>query len=119
MNAHGWTGPSDADTAPSPVLPSQFERLWRGHRANNPERELALEVIGQAARDLRQFYGARTVKSRRLYESAEEWVRSRDVKWPFSFVNLCGALGLSPDGLRERLLRAPREVATTSNLRPG
>lgn len=119
MNAHGWTGPSDADTAPSPVLPSQFERLWRGHRANNPERELALEVIGQAARDLRQFHGARTVKARRLYENAQEWVRSRDVIWPFSFVNLCGALGLSPDGLRERLLRAPRDLGATTNQQPG
>ena len=119
MNEHGWTGLSGAETSPTSLLPSQFDRLWHGSGTTSPARELALEVILQAARDLRQFHGARSGKARRLYEDAQRWVRSRDVVWPFSFVNLCRALRLSPDGVRERLLRDPRDVATTMNPRPG
>ena len=117
MSEHGWTGLSGA--APTSLLPSQFERLWRGCGATSPARELAVEVILQAARDLRQFHGARTAKARRLYDDAQGWVRSRDVGWPFSFVNLCRALDLSPDRLRERLLRDARDLGTTPNVRPG
>ncbi len=114
MNAYVWTDRSDVETLATVLLPSQFERLWRGCGTASPARELALEVIGQAARDLGHFRGARTAKARRLYADAEAWVRSRDVVWPFSFVNLCRALGLSPEGLREGMLRAPRDVATTT-----
>jgi hypothetical protein len=42
---------------------------------------------------------------------AERWVRSDDESWPFSFANVCAALGIDASRLRGALLataRAPR-----------
>ena len=39
-----------------------------------------------------------------LATRARAWVVAEDVGWPFSFTNLCDALGFSPETLRARLL---------------
>jgi hypothetical protein len=43
------------------------------------------------------------------YEQARAYVASRDRSWPFSFENLCEAIGLDAEGLRQQLdVAAPR-----------
>jgi hypothetical protein len=39
---------------------------------------------------------------------AERWVRSKDESWPFSFANVCAALGLDAPRLRLALLDVAR-----------
>ena len=85
------------------LMPVQFRDLWAGS-GESPERELAAAVIGVAAHDLRTNRYARRGPRQRLYVRAYEWLTSEDREWPFSFVNLCAVLKLSPAAVREHLL---------------
>jgi hypothetical protein len=46
---------------------------------------------------------SRTGRDARLTAEVEAWFATDDPCWPFSFVNLCAALELSPDRLRRAL----------------
>ena len=83
--------------------PVQFAEIWRGS-GHSPERELAAAVLENAMADLRNYRYARRRRRQRFYMAGVQWVASDDREWPFSFVNLCEFLKLSPDALREELL---------------
>lgn len=68
------------------------------------QRELATEILKQAAQDLRRFYNRPAPIERELYSDAYSWVVSENVSWPFSFLNVCRLLNLAPDVLRDELL---------------
>ena len=89
---------------PEIVLPIQFQRIWRGSATTIPERTLAMSVLCQAADDLLMYRYARRRSRQRLYMDAHSWVASNDRSWPYSFLNLCDALHLSPTCLRTELL---------------
>ena len=61
-------------------------------------------VLTQAAYDLRRFHGARGGIDRDLYLDAYTWIIANDFSWPFSFVNVCGSLGICPETMRADLL---------------
>jgi hypothetical protein len=65
---------------------------------------LAKGVLVQAKQDLRRFRGAPDRVGREMYRDAFSWVASNDFAWPYSFLNVCEALGLSPEGQRAELL---------------
>ena len=44
-----------------------------------------------------------------LSRQAERWIRTRDWNWPFSFNNVCEALGIDSDCMRDALLRMKYE----------
>ncbi len=85
------------------LMPVQFRDLWSG-TGESPERELAASVIWVAAHDLRSNRFAPRGPRQRLYVKAYQWLTSEDREWPYSFVNLCDVLKLSPDAVREELL---------------
>jgi len=68
------------------------------------KRDLAAEILKQAAVDLRRFHGATSAIERELYFDAHRWVTSDDCSWPFSFLNVCQLLNLAPEAAREELL---------------
>src|SRR5262245_22752347 len=68
-----------------------------------PEKDLALGVLKQAAHDLRRFRSAISGPKRDLYLDACDWVTATDFSWPYSFVNVCKLLGVSPEGIRAEL----------------
>ena len=68
------------------------------------QRELADGMLKQAAQDLRRFHGAVSAIERELYVDAYRWVMSDDFSWPFSFLNVCGLLNLSPEDVRQKLV---------------
>jgi hypothetical protein len=68
------------------------------------QRQLAAGVLKQAAQDLRRFHGATSAVERELYRDAYRWVISDDCSWPFSFLNVCQMLKLTPEILRQDLL---------------
>lgn len=101
------------DHLPHTILhPAQFRDIWSGE-PSSPERELAAAILEAAAADLRNFRYARRRRRQRLYWQAYQWVASEDREWPFTFVNICEALRLSPSAMRERLLdpQPERDVA--------
>jgi hypothetical protein len=92
----------------APVLyPSQFDDIWHRSRARRNEQLLAKAVVQQAFGDLLKYRHARRRREQRVYRDAYNWVASDDRRWPYSFVNLCEVLGLSPAALREQLLDVP------------
>jgi hypothetical protein len=95
------------------VLPVQFEVIWNRAGHPRPEHALLLAVIAQAATDLRRFRHARGRRDRRLYAEARDWVLSGDRSHPFSFVNVCETLRLSPEFVRAAMLdrRSPVPAA--------
>ena len=92
------------------VNPSQFRDMWSG-QTYPPECELAAAVLDGALVDLQKHRYASGRSRQRLYWQAYQWVDSVDREWPFSFVNLCDVLGLSPEALRSRLLDPPDDEA--------
>jgi hypothetical protein len=69
-----------------------------------PEKGLAAGVLKQAARDLRRFRGATRGLRRELYLDARSWITAHDFSWPYSFVNVCKLLDVSPDIVRAEVL---------------
>jgi len=65
---------------------------------------LAKGVLAQAKQDLRRFRGAPDRVGREMHRDAYSWVASNDFAWPFSFLNVCEALDLSPEVQRVELL---------------
>lgn len=88
--------------------PTQFRDIWNGG-GYTPERELAAAVLDGAAADLRNYRYARRRRRQRMYWQTYQWVTSDDREWPFSFVNLCEFLRISPAALREQLLQPSSE----------
>jgi hypothetical protein len=69
-----------------------------------PEKGLAAGVLKQAARDLRRFRAATKGLKRELYLDAYSWITANDFSWPYSFVNVCKLLDVSPDVIRAEVL---------------
>jgi hypothetical protein len=68
------------------------------------QRELAAGVLKQAAQDLRRFRGATSKIERELYLDAYRWLTVNECSSPFSFLNVCQLLNLSPDNIRQDML---------------
>jgi hypothetical protein len=89
------------------ILPEQYLRRAGQHRIE-PQKRLMLAVLQTVVDDCRgSSYriaaGFRAPVDRRAYEQARAYVASRDRSWPFSFENLCEAVGLDADRLRAGL----------------
>jgi hypothetical protein len=68
------------------------------------QKELAAGVLEQATQDLRRFHGATSAVERELYLDAYSWLTSDESTWPFSFLNVCQLLNLTPDIVRQKLV---------------
>jgi hypothetical protein len=88
------------------LLPEQYLRKAGTHRIE-PQKRLMLAVLQTAVDDC---LGSRTRQARGLprpgrkeHEDARAYVESTDRSWPFTFENLCEAIGLDAGWLRRRL----------------
>ena len=68
-----------------------------------PEKDLALGVLKQAARDLRRFHSATKGVKQELYFDAYSWVTANDFSWPYSFVNVCKLLNVCSEVVRAEI----------------
>ena len=64
------------------------------------ERALAGGVLRQAASDLRRFRASEDAGGREIFRDARSWFNSNDTAWPYSFLNVCQSLGISPEDIR-------------------
>jgi len=85
------------------LVATQFRDIWNGGH-HQPERALAAAVLDSAVADLEKHRYARRRSRQRTYWQVYQWVASDSREWPFSFVNICEILRLSPQALRARLL---------------
>jgi hypothetical protein len=109
-----WSGVSDDILVPEAALPAQFHDIWHKTRAVSPERALALAVLWEAVLDLDKYRFAQRRRQQRLYWEAYEWVTSDDRSWPYSFANLCDAVGLTVEPVRKELLGELRALPPTT-----
>jgi hypothetical protein len=76
-------------------------------RAQQPERRLMLAVLESAIADWlvrRDTQAAPRHEARiTVEEDLAGWFASGDRRWPYSFENICAALGLDAGGIRRRL----------------
>jgi len=75
-----------------------------GSRQSSGETELAAAVLRLAFEDLQRNRHAADTRRRRAFREAHVWVASNERRWPFSFLNVCDMLELSPQALRAKLL---------------
>lgn len=83
---------------------NQCDQMMEALAGSAPEVEMAKGVLTQAKRDLRRFRNAQDPVGREMFRDAYTWITANDFSWPYSFLNVCEALGLSPDALRDDLL---------------
>ena len=86
------------------MKPQLSDEMVDALAGSTPEVALAKGVLSQVKRDLRRFRGAQDAVGREMYRDAFSWVASNDRAWPYSFLNVCEALGLQAEMLREELL---------------
>ncbi len=102
--------------APDIITPEQHLDRVRPSSADCPEVRLMLAVMENGiATYLRYASEARIPakrRARRLFGEAKAWVESGDTSWPFSFENLCTALGFDAGQLRRGLGAWETEQAT-------
>jgi len=67
------------------------------------EVRLALAILANAVRCLRESQDAWNFPPRLFRWEAEQWIESRDRKPHFSFENICSILNLDPNDIRDRI----------------
>lgn len=78
---------------------------------HDPEKKLMLAVLENAMQVFSKNVCATGVERRELAREVEEWVASTDVDAPFSFENICDALGISPNYIRKGLAQWKSQYA--------
>ena len=91
------------------MLPIQYLQRAEGGLAK-PQKRLMLAVLQTVLDDCRGTAHARAgtatasaCPDRRAFHQAVAYLESRDRAWPFSFENICEAIGLDADGIRRKL----------------
>lgn len=86
------------------ILPSQFFDM-SGKQRLGSEQRLMLAVLVDAVNILRSWHVSAGARKRRLFAEASRWVVTRGDRYPFSFDNVCSALGIDAEALRRQLSR--------------
>ncbi len=89
---------------PDIVLPEQLVEGYRNDSYLSGEKALMLAVLEDGIRCFQEHLRNPRYNPRLLSQQAEEWIRTEDWDWPFSFNNVCETLGLDPEALRNALL---------------
>lgn len=90
------------------VLPEQFFSPAEKPQKVRGEVALMAAVLEDAIACFQNGALAPGRRARRLGKEAEDWLFSDDLRWPFSFVNICAVLGLEPGCIRLGLKRWPQ-----------
>jgi hypothetical protein len=91
-------------TTSAAVLPEQFYNP-PARTTGRGEVALMRAVLEEAVDCFQKQFVKSGRRAQRLAREAEEWIYSDEVRWPFSFVNICAVLGLDPDYVRLKLKR--------------
>ena len=91
--------------SPDTLVPTQYFDRVGADAAFQPEKRLMLAVLEEAIATFQRHVVAGTRRSQRLVEEVEEWVDGQGSEWPFSFENVCAALDIEPEYLRNGMAR--------------
>src|SRR5258705_3512298 len=82
-----------------------YSNQWRGTGGLEPEKSLMFAVLLDAVECFQKYALLCDQYSNRLFRETEIWIFEDNRKWPFSFINVCGALAIDPQYFRKGLLR--------------
>ena len=85
------------------VLPEQFFQTPSTALQSRGEFALMRAVLEDALSCFEKQFVSRNRRTLQLAREADQWIWSSDTSWPFSFVNVCAALGLDSDYVRLQL----------------
>jgi len=89
--------------SPAILLPAQFFTP-SSKAVVSGEKRLMLAVLEEAVGTLHRYFNDTTCGGRRAFVEAERWVRcTDDSSWPFAFENICEALKVDAERLRQGL----------------
>ena len=80
-----------------------LERLLRKN-IQEGEEGLMLAVLADAVEYFQKYALAEDEKGKKLFQEEEEWILEKNSDWLFSFENICEALRLDPNYIRQGLL---------------
>lgn len=86
---------------PVAVLPEQFYTKPEDKAVSQGIQALMRAVLDDALWTWKKQFITKGRRAQRLAREAEEWFFSENDSWPFSFVNICEALGLDPAYIRQ------------------
>lgn len=90
---------------PDVMLPAQFFQSLRTKGRFDGERRLMIAVLEDAVNCFMKQLHATDPKARQLFLDADAWITADDRTWFFAFENVCDALDLNPDYVREGLFK--------------
>src|SRR6266568_6503628 len=90
---------------PDSLLSAHYFATLRRKTLLEPEKRLMLAILEDVIHCFQDNLLTQNVRSRRLFEEAEEWIVEADGDWVFSFENICEALGFNAADVRKGLLR--------------
>ncbi|HAC79644.1 MAG: hypothetical protein P8K76_11955 [Candidatus Binatia bacterium] len=90
--------------APDMITPEQHRDQVRPEPTDQPEIRLMLAVMEDAVATFQRYLKEPSRGNEREYQETRAWLESEDLEWPYSFSNLCEALGMDPQLVREKML---------------
>jgi len=90
---------------PDILVENQYQSTYRRRFHLEPERVLMLAVLQDAVVCFQDNVTATCKRKRLMHSDAEEWIVNEDRNYPFSFENVCEALGYDPAYMRQGLMR--------------
>jgi hypothetical protein len=105
-------GQQDEQLSLALLLPSPSDNPSPSLSKVCPEIGLMQAVLEDAINCFQRRSSKKAQNAQRLAREAEEWLLSNDLDWPFSFLNICSALGLDPDYIRRGLKRWRQSLPT-------
>ena len=108
----GTTGPAgDALLSQGDgILPAQFYPARRGSASVEPILRLMAAILSDAMRCFQRNFAARHAHGRREFREAQFWIFQDKGNGPFSFEDVCHALGIDSRRLRELIVRWEKDM---------
>lgn len=95
---------ADKHASFDPADCEDIERLFKKTRREKEE-ALMLAVLADAIECFQKYVFADNEREKKAFQEAQDWILEKNDDWLFSFDNICEALQLTPDYLRQGLLR--------------
>src|SRR2546428_2319125 len=97
--------PNGASPGSDTLLPAQRYGPRRGSAAMEPMKRLMMAILVDAIRCYQRNFDAVTLRKRREFGEAQNWLFKDRNDGPFAFDSICYVLDTNPDFLRRRLFQ--------------
>ena len=94
---------------PDTVAPAEYFKIYERKPGLEAEKKLMPAVLEDTIGCFQNFVCATDNRQKKWFLEAEEWFNEKKSEWIFSFENICDALKLDPQYLRQGLISWKRK----------